>query len=222
MPVEMRNFEIASQAASLDLVAKLNTTVPLTTASMQQYFATHASNYDTICVSVAVIAPSQLTAFNAAQSQGMSVANLAKKFSADPSGRKGGAYGCFGPSSSSYSGVRSDTLSTALNTFPTTPQQISYNNTTADLFVAPTSRAATPFAQAESAVLSDLENANASAANTEKSNILYYSTVAIDPSFGRWGLGTSGPNVFAPALPSSSAVGSTTITALGAGASTYK
>ena len=153
-------------------------------------------------MSVAVIDPSELAAFNAAQSQGMGVAALAKKFSADPSGRKGGAYGCFAPSSSSYSGVRTDTLSTALNSFPTTPQQITYNNATADLFVAPTSRTTTPFAQAESAVLSDLENANASAANTEKESILYYySVVAIDPSFGRWGLGTSGPNVFAPALP---------------------
>jgi hypothetical protein len=223
MPSEMRNFEVASQAASLDLVAKLNTTVPLTTASMQQYYTTHTSNYDTICVSVAVIAPSELTAFTQAQSQGMSVAALAKKFSADPSGKKGGAYGCFAPSSSSYGGVRSDTLSTPLNTFATTPQQITYENASADLFVAPTSRTPTPFAQAESAVLSDLENANASAANTEKERILYYdSVIAIDPALGRWGLGTSGPTVFAPALPSSSAVGTATITALGVGASTYK
>ena len=35
MPTEMRNFEIPSQAASLDLVAKLNDTIPLTTASMK-------------------------------------------------------------------------------------------------------------------------------------------------------------------------------------------
>jgi hypothetical protein len=222
MPTELRNFEIASQAASLDLVAKLNKTVPLTTASMQQYYATHSANYDTICVSVAVIDPTRLAAFNAAQSQGMSVVALAKKFSADPSGQKGGTYGCFAPSNSAYSSVRSDTISTPLNTFPTTPSQISYNNATADLFVAPTSRTTTPFALAESAVLSDLENSNASAANTEKERILYYSAIAIDPAYGRWGLGTSGPTVFLPALPSSSTVGSATKTALSVGASTYK
>jgi len=222
MPSEMRNFEIASQAASLDLVAKLNTTVPLTTASMQEYYATHKTNYDTICVSVAVISPSQLTAFNQAQGQGMSVAALARKFSADASAKKGGTYGCFAPSNSSYSGVRSDTASTALNTFPTTPLSITYNNLPADLFVAPTSRTTTPFATAESAVLSDLENANASAANTEKQNILFYAAIAVDPAIGRWGIGTSGPTVFAPALPSSSAVDPTTITALSVGASTYK
>jgi hypothetical protein len=42
MPAEMRTFEVASQAASLDLVSKLNTTVPLTVASMKKYYSTHA------------------------------------------------------------------------------------------------------------------------------------------------------------------------------------
>jgi hypothetical protein len=222
MPTEMRTFEIASQAASLDLVAKLNTTIPLTLASMKTYYDSHTSDYDTICVSVAVVEPTQVTQFNQAQAEGMTVAELAKKFSADPSGQKGGAYGCFAPSSTSFSGVRSDTLSTPLDTFPKTPQYITYDNAEAALFVAPTKRTPTPFASAESAVLSDLESANASSANTEKEQILYYSAIAIDPAFGRWGLGTSGPMVFAPAIPSSSVVGSQTVTALSAGASTYK
>jgi len=224
MPTEMRNFEIASQAASLDLVAKLNGTVKLTVKSMKQYYSTHAANYDTICVSVAVVDPTEVAAFNTAQSAGMSVAALAKKFSADPSGKTGGAYGCFGPSSASFSGVRTATSSTPLNTFPKTPEQITYNNATAALFVAPTKRTPTPFAQAEASVLSDLENLNASAANTEKERILYlYSVVAVDPTFGRWGLSsTAGPSVFAPAAPSSTLVGPATVAALSAGASTYK
>jgi len=70
MPAEMRTFEIASQAASLDLVAKLDTTVPLTVTSMKKYYSTHTANYDTICVSVAVVDPTQITNFNEAQSEG--------------------------------------------------------------------------------------------------------------------------------------------------------
>ena len=101
-------------------------------------------------------------------------------------------------------------------------EQITYNNTTAALFVAPTKRTPTPFAKAEAAVLSDLENTNASAANIEKEGILYRSVVAVDPAFGRWGLGTSGPSVFAPAAPSSSIVGSQTVAALGVGVTRYK
>jgi len=222
MPNEMRNFEIDSQAASLDLVAKLNTTIPLTLTSMKQYFSAHLSNYDTICVSVALVAPTQVTAFNAAQAQGMSVAELAKKFSSDPTASKGGAYGCYAPGTSSFSAVRSDTISTALNTFPKTPQYINDNGSEAALFVAPTKRTPTTFATAESTVLSDVESANASNANTEKAQILYYSAIAIDPSFGRWGISSSGPTVFAPATPSSTVVGPTTVSALSGRAASYK
>jgi hypothetical protein len=222
MPAEMRTFEVASQAASLDLVAKLNTTIPLTLASMKQYYTSHTSDYDTLCVSVAVVDPSDVTAFTEAQAAGMSVADLAKKFSADPSGQKGGAYGCFAPSSSSYTGVRAAVESVPLNSFSTTPEEITYDNAEAALFVAPTKRTPTPFAKAETTVLSDLENANATAANDQKAVILHYSTVAIDPTFGRWVVGSSGPEVAAPAAPSSSIVGSTTISNLSVGASTYK
>jgi hypothetical protein len=217
MPTEMRNFEVASQAASLDLVSKLDTTVPLTVASMKKYYSTHTSDY--ICVSVAVVDPTRVTAFQAAEKSGKSIAQLAEKFSVDPSASTGGAYGCFGPSSTSYSGVQSATAATPINRFSTTPEQITYEGQTAALFVA---RTTTTFAKAESAVLSDLENANATAANTEKESILYYSAISIDPAFGRWGLGTSGPQVFAPALPSSKVVGAQTVAALAVGASTYK
>lgn len=222
MPTEMQNFEIASQAASLDLVAKLNTTVPITLASMHQYYTTHASDYVTICVSVAVVDPTKVAAFDAGERSGLSVAALAQKYSVDSSAKNGGAYGCFGPTSSSYSGVQSATKSTPLNTFPTTPEQINYNNVTAALFVAPTKRTQAPFAQAESSILSTLENANATAANTEKERILYLSAIAVDPAFGRWGLGTNGPSDFAPAVPPSTIVGSDIIAALSVGASTYK
>jgi hypothetical protein len=223
MPPEMRTFEVASQAASLDLVTKLNSTVPLTVASMKQFYSTHAVDYDTICVSVAVVAPTEVTAVEEAQASGMSVASLAKKFSEDPSGKKGGAYGCIAPSSTSYTGVRAATEGLKINTFSTTPEEITYNNAEAALFVAPTKRSSTPFAQAEEAVLSDLENANATAANLQKETILKkYTNVAIDPSFGSWGAGTNGPESFAPTTPSSAIVGASVVAQLTAGASIYK
>ncbi|MEO9180709.1 MAG: hypothetical protein ABI298_03560, partial [Acidimicrobiales bacterium] len=224
MPSEMRTFEIAAQAASLRIVDTLKNSVPLTVASMKSYYALHTSDYDTICVSIALVAPTQVAAFQSAETAGLSVAALAKKFSADPSGRKGGAYGCFAPTSTSYAGVRSDTASSALDTFPKTPQYISYNNATYGLFVAPTKRTMTPFGAAESSILSDLETVNASLANTAKEKILYYSAVSVDPAFGRWGLNTTGPTTFAPGLPAKADVGTAAmITALtSASTSTYK
>jgi hypothetical protein len=224
MPSEMRTFEIAAQAASLRIVGTLKSTVPLTVASMKTYYADHTSDYDSICVSIALVSPAQVAAFQSAEASGLSVAALAKKYSADPSGEKGGAYGCFAPTSTSYSGVRSDTVATPLNMFPKTPQYISYNNSTYALFVAPTKRTVTPFAGAESSILSDLETANASSANAVKEKILTYSAVSVDPAFGRWGLNTTGPTVFAPALPATADVGTATMlkALTSAATSTYK
>jgi hypothetical protein len=224
MPSEMRTFEIAAQAASLRIVGTLKKTVPLTVASMKTYYADHTSDYDSICVSIALVTPTQVAAFQSAEATGLSVAALAKKYSADPSGEKGGAYGCFAPTSTSYSGVRSDTVSTPLNTFPKTPQYISYNSSTYALFVAPTKRTVTPFAAAESTILSDLETANANNANTVKEKILTYSAISVDPAFGRWGLNTTGPTAFAPALPATVDVGTASMlkALTTASTSTYK
>jgi hypothetical protein len=224
MPTEMQTFEVASQAASLDLVNKLKGTTRLTVANVTKYYDAHTADYDTLCISVALVSPGQVAAFNQAQAAGGTVAELAKQFSADPTGQKGGAYGCFAPSTSSFSGVRADTLNTPLNTFPTTPQYINYNSATYALFVAPTKRTVTPLAQAQNAVVSDLETANATIANNAKEKILRHLAISVDPVYGKWILTSTGPSLFAPAVPGKANVGTaTTVAALSsASSSTYK
>lgn len=217
MPGEMRTAEIQAQATSLYLVAKLKKAIPLTTVSMESYYKAHQSDYDTLCVSIALVTPSQVAVFAKAESTGESVADLAKAYSQDPSGESGGAYGCFAPSNASYVGVRSDVNGLALDTFPTTPQYINYSGGTYALYVAVTKRTATPFAKAEATVLSDLRSLNAESANTVKNNLLYRAAVHVDPAFGRWGLNTTGPQVFAPATPAKAVVtGATKLTAAAA------
>jgi hypothetical protein len=206
MPSEMRTAEITAQASSLYLLSQINSTIPLNLASMRTYFNAHRSSYDTICVSVALVPGALVATFSAAQTKGLSVAALAKRFSVDPSGRKGGAYGCYGPTSTSFASVRSDVATTALNTFPTTPLSVSQNGTTYALYVAPTKRSTTSFTIASSAVLTDMRNLNASSANTIKQTILNQAAVSIDPAYGRWGVASAGPNVFAPTLPSTNDV----------------
>ncbi|HEY5304310.1 MAG TPA: hypothetical protein VIJ86_09670 [Acidimicrobiales bacterium] len=201
MPAEMRQSQIEAQAASVYLVSKLNSTIPLTAAKIKQYYTSHLSRYDTLCVSVAVVSPTNLTAFAASQKQGMSVAALAKKYSVDTSAASGGVYGCYAPSSSSYTGVRSDVATTALNHFPTTPLSISYNNATYALFVAPTKETVSPFATAEPVVINDIQASNATGANQVKANLLYAAAVVVNPSYGNWGIASSGPAIFAPGLP---------------------
>ncbi len=202
MPSAMRSFELQSQASSLYLISKLNSTIPLTTASLQAYYASHRSSYDTLCISVALVNPSQVNAFHASQAAGLSVAQLAKKYSLDPSGAKGGAYGCYSPTSTSYGSVRADVANLALDTFPTTPGQVNLGGSIYALYVAVTQRSTTPFATAEPAVLNDVRTYNASAASTVRDGILYRAAVTVDPAFGRWGLASTGPVVGSAALPS--------------------
>jgi hypothetical protein len=211
MTDEMRTAEIKAQADSVYLLTKLNSTIPLTAANITKYYNAHVSDYDTICVSVAVVRTSDLAAFAKDASAGMSVANLASKYSLDSSKTKGGAYGCYPPTSSAYATVRADVASTPLNTFPTTPRAISSNGVTYALFVAPTKRSTTPFAEAEGAVVTDLQALNASSANTLKQQILFRAAIKVDPALGRWGLTSSGPMVVAPATPPAADVNSTSL-----------
>jgi len=201
MPVAMRQFEALAQASSLDLVQRLNTTIPLTLSSLKAYYAAHTSSYDTLCISVALVPPASVAAFSAAQKSGVSVANLAKKFSLDASAAKGGTYGCYAPASTSYSSVRADVNGLALNTFASSPNYVTVSGATYALYVAVTSRTTTPFLSAERAVLADLQSTNAASANTIKSSLLYRAAIMVDPSFGRWGLASSGPQVFSNAVP---------------------
>ena len=203
MPAEMRAAQVEDQASSMYLVSKLNSAIALTPASLQSYYNAHRARYNKICVAVAIVPANRLREFAASQAQGLGVAALAKKYSLDSSAARGGAYGCFAPTSPSYAGVRSDIGSAAVGHFPTTP--IPYTPTqggaTYGLFVAATSKSASNFAQAEAAVLSDVQAADSSSANTVKASILYAAAVAIDPAYGRWGLGARGPSIFVPNLP---------------------
>lgn len=206
MPSEMRTAEIQSQATSQYLVNKIKAAIPLTASAMKQYYDEHTSDYDTLCVSIALVEPSEITAFATSRSAGLSVAELAKKYSQDPSSAKGGAYGCYAPTSSSYDGVRADVGSEGLDVFPTTPQYIEYNSSDYALYVAVTKRTVTPYAKAASAVLSDLQSLNAEAASSEKNQLLEEAAVYVDPAFGQWGTTTTGLGVFATTAPTKSGV----------------
>jgi len=221
MPAEMRDAEVRAQAASLYLVSKLNATIPLTAASIKAYFQSHQGAYATLCVSVAIVTPARVAAFQRAQASGAPVAVLAKQFSVDRSAAVGGTYGCYGPTSSAYASVRADVATGTINKFPTTPLSISSNGSTYALYVALTKRIATPFARAGAAVLTDIQNLNATSANTVKGTILRRAAIVVEPAFGRWGLGASGPSLFAPAIPATLDVANVA-TLTKTGASSYK
>lgn len=222
MPAEMRAAEVGAQAASLYLVGRLNSTIPLTSASLRAYYSSHLSQYDTLCISIALVLPGQEAAFAAAQQAGASVTALVTRFSQDPTSRAvGGAYGCYAPGQSAYGAVRHDVGTAALGSFAASPPTVSANGLEYLLYVAPTKRSVTPFASAASQVYADIQGLNAASAGVVKENILYRAAVAVDPAFGRWGLSTSGPGVFAPATPGTATVLGASVLA-GTRGATYK
>jgi hypothetical protein len=224
MPAEMRTTEVRDQAMSTYLVSRLNSTIPLTLASLKTFYSAHLSEYDTICVSIAVVTPAHVSAFIAAQAKGETVAALATQFSSDPSSAKGGAYGCFPPSNSSFASVRADVGTTKLDAFASTPQYISQGGVEVALFVAPTKETPTPFNQAVDAVYSDIQSLNSTAASSEEESIIRASAVGVNPAFGRWGIASSSasPSVFVPSLPASSDALDSSANLTTASASKYK
>lgn len=203
MPAEMRQSEIVDQAASLYLVSRIQEAIPLTVASMKKYFAEHRAAYDTLCVAVALVPLSAVKSFAKGERGGESLTSLVKQFSliVQTTGDSG-ADGCYSPSSTDFSMVRGDASSGALNTFPTQPQYIKESDGTYyALYVAVTKRTANTYAAAAPVVLEDLRALNASSANNVKSVLLESAAIHVDPAFGRWGVNTTGPDVFAPAHP---------------------
>ncbi len=221
MPAEMRSAQIEAQATSLYLVKKLNDTIPLTSSAMEAYYHSHQSDYDTLCIAIAVVPLSEVSAFGEAETQGESVAALAKKYSVDASASKGGAYGCYAPSSEYYAAVRQDASGASFDAFPAKPVETEYDNSVDALYVAVTKRTHTSYSDAESAVLNDLKEINAEAADKVKNTVLEEAAVYVDPAFGQWGISsTQGPEVIAPAAPSASNV--TGAARLSAGSATYQ
>ena len=206
MPSEMRTAEIQSEATSQYLVNKVKAAIPLTASAMKKYYNEHTSDYDTLCVSIALVPPADVSAFAKSQTAGLSVAQLAKKYSQDPSAAKGGAYGCFAPSSTYYSGVRAAVGTEGLDVFTTTPEYTDYNGTEYALYVAVTKRTVTPYARPLQAVLSDLQTLNAAAASSEKNQLLEEAAVYVDPAFGRWGASKTGLAILATTAPHKSGV----------------
>jgi hypothetical protein len=198
MPAELRQSEIRDQADSLYLLGQLKSTVPLTPATLVKYYQAHRHNYQTVCVSIAIVPATLVPAFLKGEAAGESVATLARNYSKDPSAKKGGAYGCYAPSSSSYAVVTADVKGVALGHWT---KPISFQNGTYGLFVSPTSRSLASYASVAPLILKTLQTANGSSAQKIEQALLYYSRVSIDSATGVWANHPSGSGVAAPAVP---------------------
>jgi hypothetical protein len=201
LPKWFQDREVLRNAASLALLKKIGTVTPLTLAGLESFFSAHQNFYDTTCISIAYVPSSEYSAFEQARTSGASVATLARTFSADAtSAKKGGAFGCFTPSSQAYASVRRFVLGVPLNEFSPRYQPQQGASGVYLLYVAATKRTASTFAQSESQVVSDVQSENSTSAADAERNFLKKSDIALDPAFGRWS--HSKVNVLSPLVPS--------------------
>jgi len=178
--------QLTQNAASEYFISKLKSAIPLTSAGLEGFYTAHQSNYDKVCVAIAIVPSAKGAAFAKAQSAGDSVATLARHFSIDATAAHGGADGCYGPASSSYSIVRDYVIGNPTGKFPTTPRQEATSSGTYLIYVAATSRTTTPYASAANLVFSDVQAYNAEIASLAQNQLLATAAVVVDPSLGHW------------------------------------
>jgi hypothetical protein len=191
MPVAFVSTQVRYYAASLELISHVPGAIGLDEASLHAYYDAHPRAYDTVCASIALVPPSQGSAFAHDQRAGASIEQLAKKYSVDASASSGGAIGCFAPGDPNYAAVRTYTLGQPVNVFPTTPKVAPTQSGEYLLYVAPTKLTPNSFEQASTQVFADVRSANASLAGSVQSEILATSHIAIDPAFAIWSASTT-------------------------------
>ena len=191
LPASVRTTELVDQADSFYFLAKVKSTVPLTTASLRAYYQAHRSAYESICLSVALVPSAKTASFLRAEHRN-SVRALVRAYSIDKSRTHGGAIGCVTPSSSAYSAIAADVKGLALKAWSA---PFSYNSGKDALFLTATSRPVASFASVESSILTTLRASNASAAAQVSNDLLYLSSVRVDPSLGSWVAAVSGSTV---------------------------
>ena len=190
MPSEMRTAEIESQATSQYLV--------------EQGESGHSAHRERRCGSTTTLTsltttrcacrsrssrPPKSLHSTKSQAAGISVAQLAKKYSQDASSSKGGAYGCYAPTNDRPTPACAQTSAPKGSTsFSTTPSvhRVQQRGVRA-LRCGHEAHADALREGRAQAVLSDLQSLNAEAASSEKNQLLEEAAVYVDPAFGHWG-----------------------------------
>jgi hypothetical protein len=191
---------IAHAAAVAIVVNSLSHAGPLGEKEFAAYYAAHTSNYDTLCIAIAVVAPTQEQAFTTTAASGASVGTLARAFSQDPSSHRGGAYGCWAPSTSQYQTIRTAVSGVADNTF-SAGTKINYQGVASYLHIAVTSRTTNPYSAVSALVATDATNAQSTEATTALDSLLYTAPIAVGTHVGRWALIDARPTVAPLAQP---------------------
>lgn len=183
---------ITAQAEDEALLKSSKSTV-LSAAAVQAYYAQHARDFDTYCVS-GILVGTKAEAQDVATKlrQGLSFADAATQYSKDAaSSAKGGQLGCFSPSDSNYGSVANLVKGLTVNV----PAPPTSNGSNGYVILMVTSRTPTPEANAASIIESTL-------LRDEARRLINNATVSVNPRYGIWQQSTLVSHVVTPNAPS--------------------
>ena len=189
------------QAATTQFNAHQAGSWSTSTAGLTAYYSAHAHNYETVCLSLALVADTQVPAFSADRAAGVSPVNLIKKYSQAASASSGGAYGCFPPASS----VPADTASVATGQF-TKAYPYAQGGMSYSIFFLVTSRQAAALSDVATVVYRDVFDYNNRASATFRATLVRDGNGRVNPHQGQLIVGASSINYGGPATLDASLV----------------
>ena len=194
LPAGLRDELTRAQAAG-DLVLAHAAGYGLSQSELARYFASHPTQFQTICLSGIQVASQTTAASVRAQIEaGQSFAAAAQANSQDAtSAANGGALGCYSANESAYATVAQDTKGLAIGAV----SQPVANSDGTYLLLEVTSFAPAAFDAVSSAVRQAVLGAGAAKASKLLRAATKVASVDVDPRYGRWsaasGIGVEGP-----------------------------
>lgn len=200
LPSSVQANVVMAQAAGKFVLTKVPSHIGTDPASLRAFYDAHRSEYDSICIRVAVVLPKDVDSFQAAVASGTSPVNAVKNFSLRL--EQDGRLGCFDASTNARDVVRG----LRLNQW-SAPQSVSYQGLPTAAFFSVISRSPQPFnATTQSLVLADVKRVNDGAVTALRDGIFQRVGVRVNPQLGRFANGQSGLGIYPPASPELSLV----------------
>lgn len=208
MPAWFQQEQLTAQAARLGLATIVPNALPTSGAALESWFAAHANEFQTTCLSLIVTTePTIAEEAAAAIAGGMSFADAAKKYSQDTSASKGGEIGCISPASTlGFEGVQEYAGDLKVGEVSqVTPVS---NGQTGDdyyLFLV-TKRTPHTFEEIGAAVAALNKASNERAAALLSEEIAQAADVSVSPTLGTWDVSTQGSTIVPPPSPPAGSV----------------
>lgn len=198
LPSDFVNRLAKAQTAG-DLVLSHAAGYGLSTQQLSRYFSTHATQFQTICLSgIQVATEATATTVRAAIEGGQSFAAAATANSTDTtSAANGGSLGCFSANEGAYATVSNDVQGLAVGEI-SQPE----DNNGSYLLLMVTSVLPASFDAVIPAVRQAVLGIGSSKASKELARLTETADVSVDPRYGRWD-GASGVGIRPPLAPES-------------------